>query len=303
LPEGSLQHKWVILGEQARTTNDESEDVKRTLREMLSAGRISRAVSVASDGQIVTRIFSQEGPIAFSDSTTVTQQFAEDVNRIVLLHPDESPEQTRAILRRIAEERTGGRLRLEARTRLIDTHYALQRMLKQCAVVVPYSHLLAQELSVSNVEMRRGLPLFLSAIESCTLLHQYQRGLNDAGRLIATPEDYAIVAELLGGWLVESLAGGLSKTTTAFYEWLQAEFKAADEITVNACRQKGKGSGACHYHLDKLVQAGLVQQVTNQPGGGRGRNHVFRLVAGDVAHQSVGLPSLEAVRQFTESQS
>jgi hypothetical protein len=298
LPEGSLQHKWVILGEQARTASDESEDVKRTLREMLSAGRISRAVSLANNGQISTHIFTQEGPIAYSDSTTQTNQFAEDVNRTIVLHPDESSQQTRAILERLAEERLGGRLSTDERTLRIDTHHALQRMLKPMAVVVPFSPLLARSMTVSNVEMRRGLPLFLSAVEASALLHQLQRPLDERGRLVASYQDYAIVAELLAGWLVENLAGGISKTTSAFHQWLLEEFGPNQEITVSACQRQGKSEGQANYHLAKLLQAGLVKDATDGRAGGRGRSRVFRLVTGEIAQRSVGLPGIEEVRDY-----
>jgi hypothetical protein len=298
LPEGSLQHKWVVLGEQARTASEESEDVKRTLREMLSAGRISRAVSLAHNGQISTTIFTQEGPIAFSDSTTQTNQFAEDVNRTVLLHPDESSQQTRAILERLAEERLGGRLSADERTARMETHHALQRMLKQMAIVVPFSPLLARSMNVSNLEMRRGLPLFLAAVEASALLHQLQRPLDEQGRLIASYRDYAIVAELLAGWLVENLAGGISKTTGAFQQWLSDEFGPDQEISVSACQCKGKSEGQANYHLAKLLQAGLIKEVTGDRAGGRGRSRVFRLVMGEMAQRSVGLPAVEEVRDF-----
>jgi hypothetical protein len=298
LPEGSLQHKWVIFGEQARTASEESEDVKRTLREMLSAGRISRAVSLANNGQISTHVFTQEGPIAFSDSTTQTNQFAEDVNRTIVLHPDESSQQTRAILERLAEERLGGRLSGDERTVRIETHHALQRMLKPMAIVVPFSPLLAQSMSVSNLEMRRGLPLFLSAIEASALLHQLQRPLDGQGRLVASCQDYVIVAELLAGWLVENLAGGISKTTSAFHQWLLDEFGPDREITVPACLRQGKSEGQANYHLVKLLQAGLVKETTDGRPGGRGRSRVFRLVVGEVAQRSVGLPAVEAVRDY-----
>jgi hypothetical protein len=140
--------------------------------------------------------------------------------------------------------------------------------------------------------------LFLSAIESCALLHQYQRELDDSGRLIASDWDYAIVAELLSGWLVETLAGGVSKTTAAFHQWLKAEFCEGQDITIADCQQQGKSVSSALYHVQKLVQAGLLQQLTSNPGGGRGRGNVYRLVVGDVAQRSVGLPAVSAVEEF-----
>ena len=202
---------------------------------------------------------------------------------------------------RHAAHHVGGGLSREERQRLIELHYTAQRMLEPLYVVVPYSGLLAESLAVSNVEMRRGLPLFISAIEASALLHQYQRGRDEAGRVIATWQDYATVVELLSGWLVENLAGGVSKTTNDFYQWLRSEFDDGADITVPVCQQKGKSVGQAHYQLDKLTQAGLVT-LAGGFGGGRGRAKAFRLVLGDQAQRSVGLPTVNAVQALGEAQ-
>jgi hypothetical protein len=190
-------------------------------------------------------------------------------------------------------------LTADQRHQRIELHFALQRLLKPFTVVVPYSNLLADSLCVSNVEMRRGLALFLSAIEACALLHQRQRQLDEQGRVMASDHDFAVVAELLSGWLVENLGGGVSKATGQFYQWLLAEFGENQDICIPACQQRGRSEGQANYQLSKLAQAGLVQQV-NDRAGGRGRPKVFRLVVGKRAQQTVGLPSVQAVREFLQ---
>jgi hypothetical protein len=295
LRPNSLKHRWVICGEQARTQTDESEDVKRTLREMLSAGRITRAVALADKGQIGTTVFVQEGPIAYSDSTTQTNMFAEDMNRVITLHPDESSDQTRAVLVRTAEAYSGQLPDPEEQQRMIDVHHAAQRLLRQNRVAIPFADLIAQQLDPSNIEVRRALPLFFGAVEACTLLHQLQRDLDDRGRLLATADDYAICCELFTGWLAESLSGEISESTAAFHRWLQSEFDEADEITVAACVARGRGRGQVEYQLRKLTDPGLLQLVS------RGRSHqpsIYRLTTRDVTTLRLGLPSVEAVQGY-----
>jgi hypothetical protein len=294
LPPDSLKHKYVVCGEQARTQTDESEDVKRVLRELLSDGEITRAVSLAKDGQIATRIFKQVGPIAYSDSTTQTNLFAEDSNRVITLHPNECDDQSRAVLLRSAASYLENTPDPGAQQRLIDVHHAAQRTLKQNRVTIPYVELIARELSVSNIDVRRALPLFLAGIEACTLLFQLQRELSPRGRLIATADDYEIVASLFTNWLTETLAGSITQSTREFYRWLCREFDEGSEITIPGCTARGRGRGQVSYHLAKLVDCGLVQQ-TNR--GGHGKTGAYRLVVGSVAETRIGLPSVEAVRE------
>ena len=65
---------------------------------MIEAGRLTKAVPLKDGDRIVTRIITQEGPIAFVETTTLTEIFSEDANRCLLLRTDESDAQTRRVL-------------------------------------------------------------------------------------------------------------------------------------------------------------------------------------------------------------
>lgn len=296
LPPGSLSHRWVIQGEQARVMSEEGEDVKRCLREMLSAGRISRAVTIADKGQIKTKVFVQAGPVAYSDTTTLTNLFVEDLNRVIRLHPDESERQTDLVLQRLAMAAVAPTRPIDDNWPQVQRHHALQRMLRPLMVAVPYAQFLAQRLSTSNLEMRRAFPLLLGGIQASALLHQMQRQLDDAGRLLADATDYENVLELMSGWMVESLATGLSATNVDFYNWLKANF-TTEEITVASCNAKGKSTGQAQYQLQKLASQGLLREVAKGHRG-RGAAMVYHLNQHEVGRQSVGLPEAAEVERF-----
>ena len=65
---------------------------------MISAGRLSKLVTFKEAGEFVTKLISQDGPIAFIETTTQTKIFGEDANRCLLFSVDEGPEQTKAII-------------------------------------------------------------------------------------------------------------------------------------------------------------------------------------------------------------
>ncbi len=220
---GSLSHRWVVAGERSRLENDDRAEATRALREMLSAGRLSKLMPVKEGNQIVTRLIEQEGPIAFVESTTLARVFEEDANRAVMLSTDERRRQTKTIMRRLALH-ASGRLTSEG-PRVVARHHALQRLLERRAIVIPFAERLAEVLEVfaDRVECRRAYPMLLALVQASTLLHQRQRQTDQDGRLIAEPADYGVAARLLSGPLARTIGESLSDPVRRFLERLLAE--------------------------------------------------------------------------------
>ena len=115
----------------------------------------------------------------------ITTIFEEDANRCLLLQTDERPDQTRRILQVTADVYVGANgIDAQARSKIIERHHALQRMLRPQTVVIPYANNLADRMPFDRVEARRAIGHVLSAIEALVLLHQRQRDLDFDGRLI-----------------------------------------------------------------------------------------------------------------------
>ena len=215
MPHGALRHKFVVAGERSRLENDDRAEATRALREMLSGGRLSKLMPSKVGGEIVTKMIEQEGPIAFVESTTLTDIFNEDLNRCLLLHPDESSEQTKRII--ISETRSSEPDRQTARLR----HYAIQRLLRRVSVEVPYRPNLAAMMPHDKVEIRRMFPMLVSIIKASSLLYQKQRRWINDDTIIATPDDYATAYQLLRKPLAEALAGRVSDAIASYFEWLK----------------------------------------------------------------------------------
>src|SRR5439155_8080532 len=99
----TLVHQFVVAGERSRSEDDDRAEATRALREMLSAGKLSKLMPMRGEGnQIETRLIEQDGPIAYIESTTLTKVDDEDANRCIMLHTDEQPAQTRRIIRQLA---------------------------------------------------------------------------------------------------------------------------------------------------------------------------------------------------------
>jgi DNA-binding transcriptional ArsR family regulator len=264
MPPRSLIRRFIVGGERARLENDVSAEATRALREMISSGKLSKLMPVKVGGEIITRLIEQDGPIAFIESTTLAQVFDEDANRAITLHTDERPEQTKRIITVLAE-RYGGHVSTANTERICQRHFALQRLLEPCTVVIPYAERLAEQLDHQRVELRRAFPQLMSTIQAITLLHQWQRKQDGQGHLLATAADYQLARRLLAKPMLRILGGGLSEPARRFYDrlktWATAPFTSSD-----ARKKETHSQSSVKSWLSELREAGLVEVIEEKRG-------------------------------------
>jgi hypothetical protein len=79
-------------------------------------------------------------------------------------------------------------------------------------VVVPFADRLAKLIPPRSVRLRRNFSQLLLAIKAHALLHRYHRLVDHEGQIIANiEEDYATVAELMGGIVAEASGASIPK--------------------------------------------------------------------------------------------
>jgi hypothetical protein len=290
---GSLVHRFVVVGERPRAQDDESADATRALREMLSEGRLSKVLPVKVDGQIITKVIEQDGPIAYTESTTLSRVFNEDANRCILLTTDERPRQTRKIIRALASMYDGS---VAADTEaIIERHYALQRMLQPHVIVVPYAERLGQALDHNRCEVRRAFPQIISVIQSSALLHQRQRQVDDDGRLLANADDYRLAQRLLAVPMARQLGERVSDGARRFMERLRKWFGEANRsFTVReAIKLEAQSKSSVYGWVKELHDAGLLEKVEAPSGNRAARWQIVSEAASPEA--AAVLPSVERV--------
>ncbi len=285
MPPGGLVSRWVVAGERSRIEDDERAEATRALREMLASGRLSKLMPVkVAGGNIETQLIHQDGPIAFVETTTLTNVFEEDANRCLLLQTDESPEQTKRIIQAMAEIRDP-----DVVGRVVAVHHAIQRMLPSDPVEVPFTSRLGLLFPTSRVEFRRAFPQLLSLIKACALLHYRQRDRGENGAILADARDYHIARRLIVGPFAQALGGSLPQATLDFL----ARLPTGEEFTAKSIAHRiGCSISATNGWLAQLNGAGCVEAVEL----GRGPKPTIWKATGRLPDcKGESLPTLEAV--------
>lgn len=264
---GGLEHRFVVVGERSRKENDDTAEATRALREMLSAGRLSKLVTMKIDGKMKSVLVEQEGPIAYVESTTQTKLFNEDANRCIVLGTDERPEQTRRIISSVAAAYSGT-ITTADQERIVDRHHALQRMLDPREVVIPFAARLGELFTSSRVEARRAFPHLMSMVQASALLHQRQRQIDADGRLLASTDDYAVARHLLTKPFGRQLGGGVSDGALRFHERLRTWTTGSTFTTTDAAKQEAAENSdrSVRGWLHELHDAGGLELVESNKG-------------------------------------
>jgi DNA primase len=167
----SLKHKILCVAEE-----EGARRASYSLKLLQSDGELSMA-STGKDpdsGQLVTKEYRTEGPVALAMTTTSIDIDPELQNRCLVLCVDESREQTEAIhrIQRLSRTREGQLGRREATSRLAVWRNA-QRLLEPLAVVNPFAESLT--FASHRTRTRRDMAKYLTLVEAVALAHQHQK--------------------------------------------------------------------------------------------------------------------------------
>ena len=180
----SLRHKILAIAEE--------QGVQRAayaLKLLQSEGelRIASTSKDPSSGNLQTKEYVVQGPVAIFITTTSIEIDEELLNRCIVLTVNEGRLQTQLIHYLQRERETeAGLWRSEDREKIAKLHQNAQRLLKPLAIVNSYANQLT--FLDTQVRTRRDHTKYLSLIKVIALLHQYQRPIKTATRHNQTKE-------------------------------------------------------------------------------------------------------------------
>lgn len=268
LPKGSLVHRAVIGGERSRRQDDDQAEATRALREMIGDGVLRLLVTGKDEkGNLTTFNIEQPGPISYVESTTLglNEIFDEDRTRFLFLCVDETKEQNQRVIQSLIQGAKAPRPAAEIE-RLIRLHHTAQRLLEPCEVLVPFADRLEVCLPADRTEVRRAFGHLLGLIRVVGLLHQYQRARDDAGRLIATEDDYEVVRQ----YLTEPIARGLGVCLTAgadrLLEVIERQYGSNGRFTAHDLQEKTGLGKVVYDRLKELRLHGIIEVAEHGSG-------------------------------------
>jgi hypothetical protein len=262
-----FKHKVFIAGERRHAQDDTAKDAGAMLRQMISEKRVNRTKSIwdPDDGQWVSQTIERDGPIAYAESTTSKSIFEEDLNRSLQLYVDESDDQNRNVMLRIADRFNADQPDGETTEAITERHHDFQKQLTACKVGMDYAQYLASKMPASETKCRRAFEQVCTVIEAVVLLHQDRRR-HQNGYVLANLEDYQVARSLLLGPLHASLGiGRLWEDALA----LKQVLKKGQTFSTSLVSQKlgHKNPMTTSNFLNRLREAGLIKRLTEGKRG------------------------------------
>jgi DNA primase len=271
----SLKHKILCVAEE-----EGARRASYSLKLLQSDGELSMA-STGKDpesGQLVTKEYKTEGPVALAMTTTSLDVDPELQNRCLVLSVDESREQTEAIhhVQRLGRTRFGVSDRRVVSERLLVWRN-VQRLLRPVAVVNPF----AQELTFAShqTRTRRDMAKYLTLVEAVALAHQYQKEhhRDEHGEYIEVDLDDIELANRLAvrglGLGLQDLSGSTRRVLDTLRCWVRerATSQGIDPSLVRFSRRDLLGHVPCgstqlKMHLRALLEHEVVSVVRGKNG-------------------------------------
>jgi len=224
----SFSHKAILICEK-----EGMDKALYNIRALQSEGKLV----FETVQQLRTERIEKEGPVSLVVTTTSPQIHFENETRNWSVYMDETEKQTKQVKDKIAE----GYLDVHTDLTFTKTYQNAQRLLKSYPVKIPFAKFLSERTPNRPLRMRRDFERLLAGIEIITLLHQFQRKIDEENGiqyLGATLQDYYMAATLLGPAFEESLSETNQKTKTIVNAIFSLYEKNGRAVTLNDLKQE-----------------------------------------------------------------
>ena len=272
-----------------------AQKAQSKIRVWISEGKLRLLTTVKDeDGNITTDIIETDGIPVFITTTTSVTPDEELLNRIFILSVDETPEQTRAIVKYEAQQFMEPDFEDPEPDPVIKAY--LQKIQYVNRAVIPYANLLAEAFPCDTVKARRDFKKLLNLIYVSAVLHQYQRPIlckvDYKPYVVALPQDFYIVWRIAGrslGATLYNLQERMLKVLRCF------ESEGGDLVThtsASVAALTGYSQNRAREILNNLVNYGfLTRNEEHKP-------YIYSLVKKPEISTINGLA--EALQRFTE---
>ena len=247
------------------------EDAQFAFREMQSAGFLNSSTVVKDPlGNNRAKMKKVEAHFASLTATTKAEVYYDNMSRSVVLGVDESLEQTLRIIK-VQNQKNAGISNAEREQEARQLLRNCMRVLKSYEVVNPYADKLMLPLEAKM--LRRLNAQFQNFVSQIAILNQYQRKMDEKGRLIATEEDVRKAVEIFFSSIIIKV-DELDKSTRQFFEKLKGYVRSQPNGTTHRfatreIRQELNISKTSTFkYVQTLQELEYIQAVEGSPNKG-----------------------------------
>src|ERR671910_509228 len=259
--EEPIKHRFLVIYEAEGMASDFATYLMRSL---LSEGAVRYETVESTRNGIKPRLIEREGPTGLIVTTTAVKLHPENETRLLSLTVADTREQTRGVLSMLARE--------EEEEADFEPWHALQRWLESPSaarsVTIPYAEALANLVPPLAVRLRRDFGALLSLIRAHAILHQATRECDDRGRIIATPEEYAVVRELVSDLVSEGIEATVPKSVREAVHAvarLHAQEDAQPVAVIQVAKDLKLDRSAASRRLRSAKDRGFLRDLEDNP--------------------------------------
>lgn len=216
--EGELQNKLLLI----QDYDGLDTEAQYAFREMQSSGELSHSTTLKDRlGNLKAGIKTVEAHFSSIVATTNAEVYQDNMSRSVVIGTDESTEQTQKILLH-QNQLTAGMIN---QNEVVQAKEILRCIIRQVDTKPVVNHYAAKVLLPLNVKsIRRLNNQFQALVTQVTLFHQYQRSIDEQGRVMTTLADVRAAVELFSE-AIYMKTDELDSSTRQFFEQLKQYVK------------------------------------------------------------------------------
>ena len=222
------------------------DEAQLAFRELQSASYLSSS-TVFKDryGNLQSQVKHVNARISSMVATTKSEVYYDNMSRSIVLGVDESEEQTKRIIN-YQNRKIAGLIDTEAELEARELLQNCVRVLKPYKVINRFADKI--NLPIEAKMLRRLNEQFQLFILQVAFFHQYQREIDDKGRVVATPEDIKLATELFFDAIMLKV-DELDSSTRQFFERMKEFIKK-------------QSSGTAHKFTQREIRQALNQSKT-----------------------------------------
>jgi DNA-binding Lrp family transcriptional regulator len=254
-----LKHRFLVIYEVAGMQGDIAGYLMRSL---LSEGCVRYETVEKTSQGLRPRLIQREGPTGLLITTTAVHLHPENETRMISVTVNDTPEQTRAVLRALAKT--------EHDSLDLTEWLSLQEWLEgaEHRVIIPFAEVLAEIVPAAAVRLRRDFGAILNLISAHAILHQAIRARDAGDRIVATTDDYVAVRELVADLVAEGVEATVSEIVRETVEAVGGCLKEeGDSITIAALARRLKlDKSAMWRRVKSAIALGYLKNEETRKG-------------------------------------